>query len=357
MMPDDDCNVAASWEGPLEKAGKSMIGMGAWRQRWCMIDQQGQFRYWEDHTKTNFLGSVPLEKACWEFEAGSGSGKGSYGQMSIRTVGRADKAGEEGGRAFHFRFLPETNRESVCGALARAHYLRNRDVFLEACANGDAHTVLQVLAKMRQQESLSGGASVGRRLLAPAPAVRPPARSLLLRLRPREHHGQSRATSTPRAVVVGGSTSTRTTRAPWTCCCTRPTPTATAACTSRFFRPTDRPGATTNRGATPLLRPRTALPQLLRLLRPPPTEMEAMEPRSRSRSRSGSSGVAVASARLRTAPHRDAPGAALPRPPGVQGAMGGQGRRRQRRGRGWGGGDGPAGDGAGARAGGRGAEH
>jgi hypothetical protein len=172
MMNDDDRNVAASWEGPLEKAGKSMIGMGAWRQRWCMIDQQGQFRYWEDHTKTNFLGSVPLEKACWEFEAGSGSGKGSYGQMSIRTVGRADKAGEEGGRAFHFRFLPETNRESVCGALARAHYLRNRDVFLEACANGDAHTVLQVLAKMRQQESLSGGASVGRRLLAPAPAVR-----------------------------------------------------------------------------------------------------------------------------------------------------------------------------------------
>jgi len=136
------------WEGMLEKQGKYMLNK-SFKQRWCSI-KGSRFEYFEDHLKKKSLGVVPLEMCTWTEVAPEGKRKEAVVEM--HTIGRASKAGEDGGRTFFFRFLGDSDKTGFFASLARAAYLRNREVFLDACRRGDAFTLHQVLLRLRTME-------------------------------------------------------------------------------------------------------------------------------------------------------------------------------------------------------------
>ena len=147
-------DLSPFWEGTMLKKGKNVVTNKQFKERWVVISAEngGKFQYFEDHTKTKALGVVPLEMSSWCFlEASNAGSHNSFGTIEIKTVGREAKA-EGSGRTFFFRFLADNDRDSFFAALARATYLRNRALFLVACANGDAFTVFTILEKMGQQQ-------------------------------------------------------------------------------------------------------------------------------------------------------------------------------------------------------------
>jgi hypothetical protein len=105
----------------LEKQGKAMLNK-KWRQRWCSV-RGSRFEYFEDHTKTKSLGVVPLEMCTWTH-----NNPKLANQIEMKTIGREAKSGESEGRTFFFRFLVDSDRQGFISALARAAYLRNREV-------------------------------------------------------------------------------------------------------------------------------------------------------------------------------------------------------------------------------------
>ena len=134
------------WEGVLQKKGNSSF-MERWKDRFVRI-HGATFEYYEDKSMKKLLGEVPLEMAKWAIKPGDGS---QNSVLEVITIGRGELHQDEvGGRDFFFRLHAETDATELINVLARACYLRNRQVMREACSRGDAYTLMQLRDALRE---------------------------------------------------------------------------------------------------------------------------------------------------------------------------------------------------------------